>query len=240
MNIKKNISSLFILIIIITLVSCADQSNNKSQVIVPESETTDVTEPATKSNDYAKSEELESDRRKSWQKPDLVISALGNIDDKVIADLGAGIGYFSFKLISLCEKVIAIDIDPEAIEVLEGFKSTMTSAQQEKLDIRHATPDNPMLNKQEVDIVFIVNTIGFIGQRRAYLKNLVSGLKEGGEIVIVDFKSKRLPDYVDAPAFEDRVYMHILEEDLEVAGLENVIADDTTLEYQYIISATKK
>ena len=238
MNIKKNISSLFILIIIV-LGSCADQSIKKPQINAPENETA-TSETGIRTNEQAKKEDSESDRRKSWQKPDLVISALGNIDDKIIADLGAGIGYFSFKLISLCEKVIAIDIDPEAIEVLESFKSTMTTTEQEKLDIRHATPDNPKLNKQEVDIVFIVNTIGFIGQRREYLRNLVTGLKQGGEIVIVDFKSKRLPDYVDAPAFENRVYMHILEEDLEMAGLENVIADDTTLEYQYIISATKK
>ena len=140
MNIKKNISSLFILIIIV-LGSCADQSNKKPQITAPENETA-TSETGIRTNEQAKKEDSESDRRKSWQKPDLVISALGNIDDKIIADLGAGIGYFSFKLISLCEKVIAIDIDPEAIEVLEGFKSTMTPIQQEKLDIRHATPNN--------------------------------------------------------------------------------------------------
>ena len=34
--------------------------------------------------------------------------------------------------------------------------------------------------------------------------------------------------------------MHVLEEDLEKAGFNNITVDDTTLEYQYIITATKK
>ena len=216
--------------------SCTDSTSKQSQ-LKPKS-------PSLEHNDGSSTpqpkEDTEADVRKSWQKPELVITALGNIEDKTIADLGAGIGYFSFRLLSLCQKVIAIDIDAEAIEVLEGFKSTMSSTQQQKLDIRLATPDNPKLNMDEVDIVFIVNTVGFIGNRRSYISNLTPTIRQGGEIVIVDYKSKRLPSYVEAPKFKDRVYMHVLEEDLEKAGFNNITVDDTTLEYQYIITATKK
>ena len=72
------------------------------------------------------------------------------------------------------------------------------------------------------------------------MTNLTPTIRQGGEIVIVDYKSKRLPSYVEAPKFKDRVYMHVLEEDLEKAGFNNITVDDTTLEYQYIITATKK
>ena len=62
---------------------------------------------------------------------------------------------------------------------------------------------------------------------------------QGGEIFIVDFKSKRLPEYVDAPDFNNRVYIHQLEQELEDAGYQNIVVDDTTLDYQYMISAKK-
>ncbi len=238
MNVDKNKISVLLLIgCIILNLSCLD-SSNKQQPLENESKPPFIT-TNDESSRLQPTEESDTDVRKAWQKPDLVISALGNIEDKTIADLGAGIGYFSFKLLSLCQKVIAIDIDSEAIEVLKGFKSTMNSNQQEKLDIRLATPDDPKLKKEEVDIVFIVNTVGFIGNRRAYLTNLKPSIRPGGEIVIVDFKSKRLPTFVEGPDFQDRVYMHILEEDLEETGFDNISVDDTTLEFQYIITATR-
>ncbi len=40
---------------------------------------------------------LPGDRR-SWQNPDLVLDKLGNLDGKVVADIGAGTGYFTFRL----------------------------------------------------------------------------------------------------------------------------------------------
>lgn len=194
-------------------------------------------EKQTQESNRLSDEGQKEDQRLSWQKPDEVIAALGNIEDKVIADLGAGIGYFSFKLRGKCEKVIAIDIDRETIQVLNGFKSTLSEQQQSKFDVRLATPQDPQLRPQEVDVIFIVNTVGFFSDRKNYLSNLKNYLKKDGELFIVDFKSKHLPDYVGAAGFENRVYMHVLETELAEAGYKNIVVDDTTLDFQYMLSA---
>ena len=60
-------------------------------------------------------------------------------------------------------------------------------------------------------------------------------LKESNNIV--DYKTKRIPGFVDAPPYEERVLLHIIEEELYEAGYQNIMTDDTSLEYQYYIAA---
>jgi predicted RNA methylase len=58
-----------------------------------------------------------------WQKPDLVIQQLGDVNGKTVADLGAGTGYFSRRIAYKGARVIAIDIDPQAIQWMQEQKS---------------------------------------------------------------------------------------------------------------------
>ena len=127
-------SAIFFLIL---LASCKQDKPQES--LSPEVEVETVTSPQV--NQATKP----LDERMSWQKPNQVIQSLGNIDEKVIADLGAGIGYFSFKLLPKSKKVIAIDIDSEKTQILEAFKSTLSDELSEKFDVRLATPSNPCL-----------------------------------------------------------------------------------------------
>ncbi|NJO92951.1 MAG: hypothetical protein HC831_31295 [Chloroflexia bacterium] len=41
---------------------------------------------------------FDNPEREKWQKPDLVIDKLGDLSNKTIGDIGAGTGYFSFRL----------------------------------------------------------------------------------------------------------------------------------------------
>lgn len=225
------IRTFFLILVIVGLASCKSEINktatsntsDKKEVTVEPSK--DTTEP--------------NDERLTWQKPELVISKLGNIQNKTIADLGAGIGYFAFKLLPKCKKVIAIDIDPESVQILQGFQESLSPELVDKFDVRLAASSDPNLQTEEVDVIFIVNTITYISGRINYLTKLKEYLKPGGQIYIVDFKSKRLPAFTAAPSVSERIYMHVLEDNLVEAGFEDVNTDDTTLDYQYIMTAYK-
>jgi len=223
-----NLNSIVLLFAISLLIACK-----------PEKTITPLLDTQTEStnDDQQKKQSDPADERMSWQKPDLVIESLGNIDDKVIADLGAGIGYFAFKLLPKTKKVIAIDIDQEKVDILNGFKTTLRESLRKNFEVRLATFTDPNLEPEEVDIIFIVNTIAYIQPRVEYLKNLKAHLKKDGQIFIVDFKTKKMPEYVHAPPYSDRLYLHTLEMQLEEAGYSNIQTDDTKLEYQYIVSA---
>lgn len=186
-------------------------------------------------------EKLYGDERSDWQKPQFIINQMGDLNGKTIADIGAGaLGYFVFKLIGQTEaqKVIAIDVDKEAITTLKQLKSNLSENQQRRLDIRLAESNDPNISDKEIDIALIVNTISYINERIKYFEELKSNLKEGGELIIVDFKTKRIPEFVEAPSYSERVYVDIVEEELYAAGFKNVVVDDTNLKYQYCLKAT--
>lgn len=173
--------------------------------------------------------------REVWQKPDLIIHKLGDVSDKIVADIGAGTGYFSFRFALKAKKVIAVDIDTSALSFIEKNKNKLPQEYQQRLETREAKVDDPNLNHEEVDIILIINTIAYINDIPGYLKNIRKTLKKNGEIMIVDYKMKKLP--INAPPKKERIYLDKVEEILESAGFTKIVTDDTSLDYQYIITA---
>jgi ubiquinone/menaquinone biosynthesis C-methylase UbiE len=175
--------------------------------------------------------------RAIWQKPGLVIQKLGNIEDKVVADIGAGTGYFSFRLAPRAKKVIAIEIEKRLLEYIDSLKINLPQDKRNNLETRLATPSNPMINDNEADIILIINTIAYIEDLPIYLKTLKKGLKKQGRLMIIDYKMKKLP--INAPPKSERLYLDKLEELLEEAGYKIFESDDTSLDFQYIVTANK-
>ena len=178
--------------------------------------------------------QFEPEDRVIWQKPELVIRKLGDIKGKTIVDIGAGTGYFTFRLARSGAKVIAVDIDPQAIEWMENQKERYSEEIKNNVDIRLASFSDPNLNNQEADVALMVNTYIYIENRITYLKNLQRGLKKGAKLVIVDFKKKTT---AIGPELSQRISLLDVENELTEAGFTILNEDDTSLEYQYFVSA---
>lgn len=182
----------------------------------------------------SEAEQYESADRVIWQKPDLVVHQLGDVEGKVVADLGAGTGYFSRRIAYKGAKVIAIDIDPKAIQWMEEQKSRFPIELRDRLIIRKAEPDDPNLMENEVDIVLLVNTYSYIDDRVLYFSNLRKAIRPGGKIIIIDFKKKETPF---GPDLAERIDFAEITQELIEAGYTITTVDDSSLEYQYIIKA---
>ncbi len=182
---------------------------------------------------------VEEDReRHVWQKPGLVIDKLGDIEEKVIADIGAGEGFFARRLAPLADRVIAIEIDQRWIDYLDTLRDTeLPSNLRARLEPRLALADDPMLEDNEVDIVLFVNTLYLIDHPEAYLKKLRPALRPNGRVFIVDWKKENTPLGPDLP---DRIGISELAHMLEAAGFAVVSTDNTALDYQYIMVAEAK
>lgn len=181
--------------------------------------------------------EYESADRVIWQKPDLIIQQLGEVEGKVVADLGAGTGYFSRRMAYKGAKVIAIDIDPRAIQWMEEQKDRFPVELQDRLIIRQAEENDPKLRPNEVDMILLVNTYSYIQNRVMYFAKLKSVIRSGGFMLIIDFKKKETPF---GPPLEERVDVADVERELREAGYSVLKVDEEALEYQYIIKAAKK
>lgn len=172
-----------------------------------------------------------------WQKPDLVLDQLGDLGNKTVADIGAGTGFFSLRMVERAGKVIAVDIDRRFVNYLDSVKVLeLAEPLQSRLETRLATPEDPKLKPGEADVVIIVNTYMYIKDRVGYLRNLKNGIAEGGRLLIIDFKKKRMPL---GPPQDIRVPLFQAEDELYEAGYKDITTNDTALDYQYIITARK-
>ena len=180
--------------------------------------------------------DYESKDRGIWQKPDMVISLLGDLDNKTVADIGAGTGYFTFRLVPKAKKVIGIDIDRRFINFLDSVKVRLPEKYRSRFETRLAKPGDPLLHPEEVDAVMIVNTYAYIDDRVHYLRTLLKGIVPGGQLLIIDFKKNNLP--IGPPA-EYKIALSQVERELVTAGFQINKIDTDALDYQYIVLAEK-
>lgn len=193
-----------------------------------------VDKPDDTGFDELSSDYYMSDSRVIWQKPDLVLNLLGPLRGKTVADIGAGTGYFAFRIAHAGAKVLAIDIDPRAITWMEAEKSRYPADVQALVETRLATPSNPNLRAGEADVVLMVNTYIYITDRVEYFRNLRSGLRKDARILIIDFKDRQT---AIGPPVQERIALSRVREELEEAGYSILRVEEDLLEYQYILMA---
>ena len=146
--------------------------------------------------------------------------------------IGAGTGYFSFKITPKAKKVIAADVDDRFLEYIQKKKES--SIQFDNLETRKIPYDSPSLASEEADLVFLVNVYHHIENREAYFKKVKDGLSKKGKLMIVDFKKGDLPH---GPPDKMKFSAEHVTKELEKAGFSKIKTDENTLEYQYIIIA---
>jgi len=181
-------------------------------------------------------QEMEDPGRVTWQNPDMVISKMGDFENRVVADIGTGTGYFALRIVKNGGIVIGIDIDQKAIDYVEERKSELSPEQTDRLTTRLSLPDDPKLAPNETDWVLIVNTYHYIDNRVDYLKKVIRGMKENGKMMIVDHKIGDMPV---GPNDSYKVPITLAINEIKSAGFKILEVDNSSLQYQYIIVAQR-
>jgi ubiquinone/menaquinone biosynthesis C-methylase UbiE len=173
---------------------------------------------------------LEGPDRDAWQRPEQIMDHLGIAEGTVVADLGAGGGWFTIRLANRVGPngvVYAQDIQPEMIGAIsrrverEGLKNVKTVL---------GAADDPQL-PAPVDVVLIVDAYHEMDDPRTLLRKLRTSLKRGGRIGIVEFTKN---GYGPGPPMEDRVDAERVIRDAQAAGLKLESRGDF-LRYQYLL-----
>jgi len=179
---------------------------------------------------------LEDPKRDAYQKPHEVIMALNLKEAEVIADIGAGAGYFAFRFahhVGDSGRVYAVDINPDMILHMNrgirdmNLKNVVTIL---------AAPDDPLLPDASVDRFFICETWHHIENQAHYLALMKKMLKPGGQVVMIDFQKKQLPI---GPPVEMKISRGDLVRQMESNGF-RLAAEHTFLPYQYFLVFTVK
>lgn len=127
--------------------------------------------------------------RDRWQQPERVVAELGLRPGEVVADLGAGGGYFTFRLaeaVGPTGKVLAVDVDSGLLDYVAREAARRGLANVETVLAAENDPRIP----QPVDLLFTCNTVHHFADRTAYFREVRKYLRPGGKVVIIDYLKK--------------------------------------------------
>lgn len=124
--------------------------------------------------------------RDAWQKPHQVIQALGLRPDAVIADIGAGTGYFAVRFANMVPagKVYAVDVEADMVRYLA--ERAKKENRPNLIAVKGEAGDPRLPDK--ADLVVLVDVYHHIEQRERYFRALAASLKPGGRIAVIDFR----------------------------------------------------
>jgi SAM-dependent methyltransferase len=132
---------------------------------------------------------LERPSRETEEQPSKVVNLLNLQPDDVVADIGAGTGYLSFRIAPLLPKgkVLAVDIQPEMLEIIELFKQEKNITNIEPI---LATLTNPNLPSASVDLALMVDAYHEFAYPQEVMQEIVKALKPGGRVVLVEYRGE--------------------------------------------------
>ncbi|MFK8043792.1 class I SAM-dependent methyltransferase, partial [Congregibacter sp.] len=134
---------------------------------------------------------LERPERERQERTDLLIDRLPVSPDSVVADIGAGTGYFTFPIAARVPEgqVYAVDIQPEMLQLLSERQSELSV---ENVKTVLGTEMSPNLPANVVDLAFIVDAYHEFSYPREMGVKLVEALKPGGKLVLIEYRSEDL------------------------------------------------
>ena len=169
--------------------------------------------------------------RDDWQKPAEVVKSINLKPGDVIADIGAGDGYFTRRFalaVSPGGQALGLEVSSSRVE------SMREDAESLGLDNYKAVlvdKDDPGLEPGSVDVVFLCNAYHHLQNRVDYFKKTSGGLKKNGRVVIVDFYNKRMDV---GPPPSHTLSREVVLEEMKAAGY-TLLKDEDFLSYQYYL-----
>jgi SAM-dependent methyltransferase len=139
---------------------------------------------------YEGAEWLERPEREFEEQPSKAIKALGIRPGQVVADVGAGSGYYTVRLakqVGRMGRVYASDIQPEMIVHLQR---RLERERIENVELVQATDTNPRLPDGAFDLVLMVDVYHELSRPQEVLRRLRAALKPDGRLVLIEYRKE--------------------------------------------------
>ncbi len=133
---------------------------------------------------------LDRPQREEEEQPTLVLEALALRGGETVVDLGAGSGYFTFRIapkVGKAGKVLAVEIQDEMIETLRR-----RAAEQKLMNVVvvKGAEDDPRLPANTVDLVLMVDVYHELSCPFEVMTKIREALKPHGRVVFVEYRKE--------------------------------------------------
>jgi predicted methyltransferase len=175
---------------------------------------------------------LERPDREDGEKPEHVLDVLGVREGMVVADVGAGSGYFTMRVskrVGPRGRVLATDLQEEMLAMIRA--RTLDAGATNVVPIR-ATPDDARLPRGEVDLVLMVDVYHELPRPRETLAQIKASLRPGGRVALVEYRGE---DKELAIKPEHKMTLAQIRKELEASGFA-FVASDESLPTQRIVT----
>lgn len=132
---------------------------------------------------------LERSRRLYEEQPNRVVQEMALAPDAEVADIGAGTGYFSFRLAAQVPdgQVFAVDIQPE---MLERMRQRMRREGIANLTLVLGNENDPRLAPASIDAVLLVDAYHEFAYPWEMMQAIVTALRPGGKVFLVEYRGE--------------------------------------------------
>lgn len=133
---------------------------------------------------------LERTERDEEERTELMVESLKVRPGDVVADIGAGTGYFSRRLAKKVGdrgKILAVDIQPEMLDLLTNKMAELKITNVQPI---LGTITDPKLPAASVDIVLMVDVYHEFSEPYEMMEGVCKSLKPGGRVVFVEFRGE--------------------------------------------------
>lgn len=184
----------------------------------------------------AQAQRLEDPSRPSWLPPAEILTATGVRPGDVVADIGAGTGYFAVPMAQIVGTegaVYAVDAQPE---MLEWIRKKIETAGLGNIELVHAEASATTLRDAVCNLYFIANVWHELDDRQAVLEEARRILKPSGRIAVLDWR----PDVqrVNGPPLEHRLSTGTAADDLRQAGFHGITMQNVG-QYSWLVMAER-
>lgn len=124
------------------------------------------------------------------EQPDRVVKKLKIPEGGTVVDLGAGVGYFTWRLAKAVGdegKVIAVDIQPGMIDRL---RETLKERGVTNVEPVLGSEENPNLPEDAVDLVLVVDVYHELQQPEKTMEYVRRSLKPDGRLVVIEYRKE--------------------------------------------------
>lgn len=132
---------------------------------------------------------LERPAREQEERTDLLLQELPLHPNSIVADIGAGTGYLTFRIAPLVPrgKVFAVDIQPEMLAALEQKKAALHLPNVQPV---RGTERSPNLPPNSVDLALLVDVYHEFAFPKEMMTSIYRALKPGGLVALVEFRAE--------------------------------------------------